>query len=894
MYDNDNAGKMFRSFNLISRYFEDQAAYSHQQLFTKLPVAILILKGSNYIIDSTNDVNLNIWGKDSEVIGKPLFDVMPEFSAPEHLQILDDVYTKGQTFYFQELPISIIKDNKKQTGYYTVEYQPLRDTEGNITGIIVAGFDVTTYVIARQQLEDSEQKFKDIISKAPISIAVYRGRNLIFDFVNDEYLRRVDRRYEDLIKQPFFEVMPELANQGLEAIFEEVFTTGKPYYAKTFSAVFTRYGKKGRYYSDFVYYPMRNIHGEIDSVIVLLNDISDVIQSTQAIEQSERQLRNLVMQSPVAMGILLGKEWVVDMANDALLRIWERSHEEIHGKKLTDVFPEIIGQPFLSWMEQVYNTGETFNQEEVLTYINTPDGKRTEKYIQLRFAPLPDAYNNIVGIIITANDITSQVKARKQVEENEQYFRKMADTVPAIIFLWKSDGYCTYKNKQWYAYTGATVEEAQGFSWLNYIDINSRPDVQRTLFDAIKNKTSLKVEFQLKRKDGKFRWFEKAVAPRFDESGNIEGYIGTMSDIHERKLAEEQLKDAEERLRLAAEATGMATFDMDMQSFNTIFSPRLLEIFGCSNTELSMHSSRLFEWIHPEDVMIVESAMQRAYQTGAYTYEARIVWLDKSIHWIKVEGKIFYSRTNKPMRMIGMVEDITRRKQLEQHKDDFMGIVSHELKTPVTTLKVYTQLLQEQFEPANDATSANMLQKMDSQINKLSLLIKDLLDTARIDTGTLQVEYQLFDLNKLLEEVTEELSVTNNTHRIVKQVSQPFIVRGDAARTSQVIFNLISNAIKYSPNAQEVIISTEQKDKFVYCTIRDFGMGIAPGNLPNIFEKYFRINNKTLGTYPGLGLGLFISAQIIRLQGGDIWAESEEGKGSTFWFSLPLADVSEE
>lgn len=243
--------------------------------------------------------------------------------------------------------------------------------------------------------------------------------------------------------------------------------------------------------------------------------------------------------------------------------------------------------------------------------------------------------------------------------------------------------------------------------------------------------------------------------------------------------------------------------------------------------------------------------------------------------------------------MIGMIEDITRRKQLEQHKDDFMGIVSHELKTPVTSLKVYTQLLQEQFEAAKDKASATMLNRMDNQINKLSLLIKDLLDTARIDTGTLQVAYQLFDLNTVLSDVVEDLSVTISSHCIIKKNNESYMIMGDAARTSQVIFNLISNAIKYSPNAQEIIIDTQENDGFVWCSIQDFGMGIEPENLPNIFEKYFRINNKRLGTYPGLGLGLFISAQIIRQQGGEIWAESEEGKGSTFWFRLPLANTSE-
>ncbi|TKK69922.1 PAS domain S-box protein [Ilyomonas limi] len=896
LYDNEDAGKMFRSFNLISQHFENQESDLHQHLFTKLPVAILVLKGDHYIIDATNDVNLAIWGKGPEVIGKPLLEIMPDFSEPNHLHILNDVYKKGQSFYFKELPITLTREGKLTTSYYTVEYQPLRDVDDNITGIVVAGFDVTSHVVDRQQLAKSEQKFKDMITHAPVSIAIYKGRNAVFEFVNEDYLKRVDKRYDELIGKPFFEVLPEFAGQGLEEIFEEVFTTGEPYYAKAFSASFTRYGKKANYYSNFVYYPIRNANKEVDGIMVILNDISDLVQSAKATEESEQRFRNLVMQSPVAMGFFKGQDLIVDMVNEAMLKMWQRTDAEVMGRRLVDIFPELKDQPFPALLNQVYETGKIYKDDEAITYVRTPTGELQEKYMQLQYLPLQGAYKQTTGILITINDITAQVRARKQVEENEQYFRKMADNVPVIIFLWKSDGYSIYKNRQWYEYTGASEEEAQGFSWLNYVDINSRPEVQQTLFNAIKNKTSLKVEFQLRRKDGKYRWFEKAVTPRFDNNGQIEGYIGTMSDIHERKLAEEQLKDAEERLRLAAEATGMATFDMDMQTYNIIYSPRLLEIFGYANTEDQnvMPRSKLFERIHPDDLAIAENAMNRAYQNGSYTYEARIIWADKSIHWIKVEGKIFYSPSNKPMRMIGMVEDITRRKQLEQHKDDFMGIVSHELKTPVTTLKVYTQLLQEQFKSVSDAIPGNMVHRMDSQINKLRLLIKDLLDTARIDTGTLQLDYQLFDLNKILNDVVEELSVTNHTHRIIKQSSQSFMIVGDAARTSQVVFNLISNAIKYSPNAQEVIINAQQKEKFVWCSIQDFGVGIIPDNLPNLFDKYFRINNKILGTYPGLGLGLFISAQIIRLQGGDIWAESEEGKGSTFWFSLPLANIHNE
>jgi PAS domain S-box-containing protein len=895
LYDNGDAGKTFRSFNLITQHFEDQEAGLHQYIFNQLPIAILVLRGENYIIESTNDVNLAIWGKGPEVIGKTLFEVMPELSDPDHLQILNNVYKTGTPAYFKELPISIIKDGKTQTGYYTVEYQPLRNSNGTTAGIVVTGYDVTSYVITRQQLQEGKQKFRDIILHAPVSIAIYRGRNAVFEFANEGYLRMMDKSYDELIGKPFFEVLPEFKGQGLEEIMDQVLTTGKPYYAKAFSASFTRHGRTDRYYSDFVYYPLRNTKGEVDGFMVILNDISDLIKSTQAIEESERQFRNLVMQSPVAMGTLLGKDLIIDLANEALLKICERTEAEAKGKKLLDAFPEFQDQPFPAWLKHVNETGEPINQSEVVAYVKNAEGKLIEKYVQLHFSPLRDAHHDVRGVIVSVNDITTQVRARKRVEENESYFRRMADNVPAIIFLWKSDGFCTYKNRQWYEYTGTREEEARGFSWLNYVDISSRPEVQQTLFSAIKNKTSLKVEFQLRRKDGKYRWFEKAVAPRFDDSGNIEGYIGTMTDIHERKLAEEQLKDAEERLRLAAEATGMATFDMDMQSFTVIYSSRLLQIFGYENEEIqnkTLPRSHFFNRIHPDDVAAVESALQRAYQTGSYNYEARLLLPDQSIHWVKLEGKIFYNSSNKPMRMIGMVEDITRRKQLEKHKDDFLSIVSHELKTPVTTLKVYTQLLQEQFGVSYDAASTIMLHRMDNQINKLSLLIKDLLDIAQMDTGTMQVNLQLFDLNTVLNEVIAEFSLTSNTYRIIKKNNESFPVMGDPARTSQVIFNIISNAIKYSPKENDVIVNTQQNDKFVLCSIQDFGMGIASNDLPNVFEKHFRIYNKTLGTYPGLGLGLFISAQIIRLQGGDIWAESEEGKGSTFWFSLPLAGTN--
>ncbi len=887
----NDAGDTFRSFNLISRNFdeEDISAGQHQQIFTQLPVAILILRGPAYIIESTNDINLMIWGQTREVIGRPLLEVMPDFKDPDHLKILEDVYTTGKPFYSTALPIKITKKGRSETGYYNVEYQPLRAPDGSITGLFVIGFDITSLVTTKLQLQKSEQQFRDMIVHAPVSVAIYRGRNFVFEFANTHYLYRVDRTSEQLIGRPFFEALPELKGQGLEELLNKVLDTGKPHHEREHSLSFTSHGRKEYRYSNFVYQPLRNADNEIDGVMIILNDISDIIKSTKAIKESERQFRNLVMQSPVAMGILRGESWRIDMANDALLKIWDRTAAEVSGKKLMDVFPELEGQPFPALLKQVYKTGKTYGQDEAVAYIKSTAGEMMEKYVQLQYTPMLDADGRPDGIIITINDITAQVKARKQIEENELYFRKMADNVLVIIFLWKSDGYCTYKNRQWFEYTGANLEDAQGFSWFNYVDINSRPEVQQTFFSAVKNKTSLKVELQLRRKDGAYRWFEKAVTPRLNEQGEVEGYIGTLTDIHERKLTEEKLKDAEERLRLAAEATGLATFDMDLQNLVTIGSPRLFEILGLGYKEATAVSrTEVLRTIYPGDLPVIDNAFRQAHESGNYSYEVRVLAPDNSIRWITTRGKIYFSGSHKPLRMIGTVEDITRRKQLEQHKDAFMGIVSHELKTPVTTLKVYTQMLQQNFEAANDHRAVHMLSRMDSQINKLSTLIKDLLDTARIDSGRLQVEHQVFDLNSVIDSVLEDLAITGITHQVVKQNNQAYFILGDAARTAQVITNLLANAVKYAPCNTDIIINTQEKNNFVLCSVQDFGTGISSDNLINVFDKYFRINNSSHGTYPGLGLGLFISSEIIRQQGGEIWADSYEGQGSTFWFSLPL------
>lgn len=229
---------------------------------------------------------------------------------------------------------------------------------------------------------------------------------------------------------------------------------------------------------------------------------------------------------------------------------------------------------------------------------------------------------------------------------------------------------------------------------------------------------------------------------------------------------------------------------------------------------------------------------------------------------------------------------VTERKELERRKDDFIAIASHELKTPVTSIKLYMQLLHRKFKTAKDQKSADSVAKMDGQLNKLTNLINDLLDVSKIEGGKLRLNLDNFDLNSLVEEIAENMQVTTK-HLIIKKLGNSGEVYGDRDRVGQVLTNFISNAIKYSRGTDKIIIKTINDKKGVTLSVKDFGVGLTPKEQGKVFERFNRAGQEEPGGLPGLGLGLYISSEIINRHKGKIWVESKKGKGSVFYFSLP-------
>lgn len=247
--------------------------------------------------------------------------------------------------------------------------------------------------------------------------------------------------------------------------------------------------------------------------------------------------------------------------------------------------------------------------------------------------------------------------------------------------------------------------------------------------------------------------------------------------------------------------------------------------------------------------------------------------------------RINWEKNETPLILLAF-EDVTDR-ELEKQRQQFLGLATHELKTPLTSLKAYTEFLQFTFEHAGDLQSAQLLAQMDSQIEALIDLTQELLDATQVEAGHFPIHQKWVDLREMVRECVEEMQRTTSTHTITIESEVPGQIYADRMRIRQVVLNLLSNAIKFSPLAGRILVNMVASPEGITFSVQDFGRGIAPDQHHNLFERFFRVCSERAETYPGLGLGLYIAAQIIGQHEGRIWVESEEGKGATFSFFLP-------
>jgi PAS domain S-box-containing protein len=324
--------------------------------------------------------------------------------------------------------------------------------------------------------------------------------------------------------------------------------------------------------------------------------------------------------------------------------------------------------------------------------------------------------------------------------------------------------------------------------------------------------------------------------------------------------------------------------------------------FGLSpDTEITI--DLFYELLHPDDRAITRQAMERSIaENSIYEMDYRAIGMDNQIRWIHATGRCFYDDHNSPRYFDCIMIDITERKRVEQmlreqtdllkelemRKDEFISMASHELKTPITSIKGYTQMLQSRYKKAGDGQSLYYLSIINGQLNKLIDLVNDMLDISRMQIGKLNFRDALFDLNAVVREAVENLQATTHTHQLSMESTVSVQVFGDKDRIGQVLINLLTNAIKYSPRANKVLVRISADQEYATVRVQDFGIGIDEAHQQKIFERFYQVHDTAEKGASGLGIGLYISNQIIKRHEGWMKVESKRGEGSTFSFTLPL------
>lgn len=853
-----------------------------------LPFGIYI--GREMKVTTVNDALLKTWDKDSSVIGKTFREALPELEGQPFYQLLDEVYTSGEPYHTNEQRVDLMHNGKMQTFFFNFTYTPLKDENGDVYGVLNTATDITELVLAKRSLADAEERSR---------IAADAGELGTFELnVEKEEIHCSQRFYEI-----FGAKGPVPREQGIEMILPEDRGIREEAYKKAMQDK-----KEGRLkYEVRIKWDDESIHwvrmdakmffDELHRPTRLLGTMKDITEEKnvlQKVEESEKHFRNLIQEAPLPKALLQGPEYIIEIANDAVLELWGKD-SSIIGKPLKEALPEIIDQSYLQLLNNVYESGITYRGNELAVYLPVK-GKIQKVYLNLIFKRLQSSRSKQPDILITGYDVTQQVLARKKIEESEKELYKINQRLEIALDAAKLGSYelelatgemnCTPQFKTIFGIPPNAIFNFKDL--LKAIVPLHKEYVLEAVEKAIKEKITYNAEYQVMWPDGSLHWVRASGKTVYDDEGNPVKIVGVTLDVTESKIALQRIQESEQRLNMALEYTNTGSWDLNLQTFSLIYTPRLAEIFGYpSSAKISYEQTR--SHFHPDDLKnIVDKAFSKAINTGVYFYEARVLRPDKTMRWVRTQGRVIYDSDKIPVRMLGTIMDITEEKNEQQRKDDFMGIITHELKTPLTSLKAFAQFLYERTEKSGENTSATYLLKMVTQINKLNVLVQELLDVTRISSGKMKFNNEQFNINELILEIADQMQITTNKTIIIENNLLNGSIIGDRERTGQVLANLLTNAIKYSPEADKVIVSISGKDNKVICSVTDFGIGIGKENQKYIFDRFYRESESHANTFPGLGLGLYISSEIIKRQGGKIWVESEKGKGSVFSFSLPV------
>lgn len=525
-------------------------------------------------------------------------------------------------------------------------------------------------------------------------------------------------------------------------------------------------------------------------------------------------------------------------------------------------------------------------------YSNSPNVKWG-----LEFSPVIQGHNPVEYIVCSLKEIPTNENDLEHIlfelSESEARFRGFFEQAPLGMCVLRGKELVTeYANDNILKLWGKTRKEIIG---IPQEESRQELGLQRQILSRVKDifKTGEPLTLNEHKistpiADG---YFIAMYQPLKNDKNEVTSILVIIKDITEQVNFKKELLKAKDILKIAMDASEMGSWNIDIESKKVLLSERAQQIYELENNKLSLDEAKSL--ISPDNLTFLTSSIRKAlHNKEAFNieYQIKLNGGKTKTKWLRTAGKAYYNEEGKSVYIAGAVLDITEHKQDEIRKNDFIGMVSHELKTPLTALNAYVQLLQFRLKETENDFITETLNKINIQLRRMSLMIDGFLNVSLLESGKILLNKTDFDLVDLIKTIAEENRVILPSHFIQVIGSEGQILNADREKIGNVVNNLISNAAKYSKKESLIAIKCRKGKGELVVSVEDEGIGIKESDIPKLFDRFFRVESSVTQTIAGFGVGLYICAEVVERHQGRIWAESKFGEGSTFYFSLPTPD----
>lgn len=865
----------------------------HKNLFNKAVVGIYRtdLEGRRFLDINKTAVDLLAYDSAQDIIDNlaPM-DLYVHKKDREYLRdyLLEHGEIKSFEIYFRTKTGSI--------RYFSINavYYP---EDGYVEGAMT---DISDKKEIENKLAQKQMHLKTILNNAPVSLVAIdkngfctlaEGSTLDLMF-GEGKAPGGDFSFEGRL---IYDLIPEEAKNELAETFERVLA------GETVSKDIKGCGKV----VGMIYSPLKDEQGEIDGIIGVGVDLTEQHNAKEALKESEMRYKQLAEVSLEGFIIYTEKEGIVEANGEFLNMAGYAAVEELYGKDVHS----LIDEQFLPEYEKA-TTHEGIDTHEL---------KMIKKNGETFYAEVQCGrilYNGENAFVNSVRDITIRKEAEEELRRSERKYRDMTDLLPQLVYELDADGKVVFVNKFGAQMIGYDNEEYMNkdISLFELFNSNDAEFIKES-FSRLVSKDRWEgangaYEFEIFRKDGTSFPAINYDAPIY-EDGEIVGTRGVLIDISERKKMERIIRENEARLKLALEASSSATWYYEVA--HELFYPdeNMRSLLKLDEDDSSISINRLLDYYHDDDKENVYENLRAHIEGETKEYEAEYRMKSDALDsykWMLDRGRITeYSEDGKPIKISGTTLNIDGRKRSElelvkakedaeaatKAKSEFLANMSHEIRTPMNAIIGMTELAQR---VNNSPKVDDYLRIINGSSHNLLTIINDILDFSKIEAGKMELESVEFEISSVMDRINDlfrEVASSKNIELlIVASEDVPRILYGDPLRLSQVLINLVSNAVKFTESG-EVIVRVDCHSKEsgyanLHFSVEDSGIGISESKVEKLFDEFTQADGSTTRKHGGTGLGLSISKRILSLMKSGIKVDSKEGEGSTFSFAIDL------